>query len=417
MELNLRSALEQNGAKLNDEQVRFVTSMEVALRGAFEANNGTVAKTIEDKLAELNNSSANDELREQLRGLAEKMDKVEKNIVQTGLDDAQKRALRTYVKDNHQTIVDAIRTRTPLGKEGVGLFQIRAAAPHYNSNGTVSLGSGVVVPTVENYEDGESLALIQYPENFILNVIRNNKVAKVLNTRFVTEQAPTEGDASVVLEAGEKPLVQYKFVKNAVSRKKYAGHIEWSEEFETDNEKLFNAILQLFEDTVIRKWNNGLVADIIANAVPYTTSPQSNTIIAPNAFDVASVLQGLIGANNYEADTVIINPATMVSLSLLKTTDGAYISNPLFKDGKLNGMNIVASNSMTSGEILVLDSKIYREEHSGFIGRIGTINDQLITNEVTMVGEVFSLLTVAKIALTASRKGTIATIIADLDVA
>lgn len=411
MEINLRSALEQNGAKLDDSQLKFIGALETEMRSALSKQNDALSEIITKKLGEAPNIG--EELREELRSLATKLDLVEKNSIPK-LSDNQKSQLRSYVKENHDEICKAIREGKEMDLRSLFIGEVRAAAPHLNSNGTVTLGVGVSAPTVENYDESNLLATIRYPEQFILGKIRNLQVAKVLNTRFKYEQAPVEGAVAVVAEAGEKPLIQYKWVKNALSRKKYAGRIEWSEEFEMDNDRLFMAIVQMIEKDVIRAWHNGIITDITANAVAYTTSPQSGTVPVPNAGDVAVVLQGLISAQNYSANLVLVNPATLVTLMLTKKTDGEYISTPFFKDGLLNGMEVIGNNVITAGTIVVLDSGIYSENHTGVINRIGTYNDQFITNEKTMVSELFSMLEVAQIDLVASRKGTIATIIADI---
>lgn len=411
MEINLRSALEQNGAKLDDSQLKFIGALETEMRSALSKQNDALSEIITKKLDEAPNIG--EELREELRSLATKLDLVEKNSIPK-LSDNQKSQLRSYVKENHDEICKAIREGKEMDLRSLFIGEVRAAAPHLNSNGTVTLGVGVSAPTVENYDESNLLATIRYPEQFILGKIRNLQVAKVLNTRFKYEQAPVEGAVAVVAEAGEKPLIQYKWVKNALSRKKYAGRIEWSEEFEMDNDRLFMAIVQMIEKDVIRAWHNGIITDITANAVAYTTSPQSGTVPVPNAGDVAVVLQGLISAQNYSANLVLVNPATLVTLMLTKKTDGEYISTPFFKDGLLNGMEVIGNNVITAGTIVVLDSGIYSENHTGVINRIGTYNDQFITNEKTMVSELFSMLEVAQIDLVASRKGTIATIIADI---
>lgn len=411
MEINLRGALEQNGAKLDDSQLKFIGALETEMRSALSKQNDALSEIITKKLDEAPNIG--DELREELRSLATKLDLVEKNSTPK-LSDNQKSQLRSYVKENHDEICKAIREGKEMDLRSLFIGEVRAAAPHLNSNGTVTLGVGVSAPTVENYDESNLLATVRYPEQFILGKIRNLQVAKVVNTRFKYEQAPVEGAVAVVAEAGEKPLIQYKWVKNALSRKKYAGRIEWSEEFEMDNDRLFMAIVQMIEKDVIRAWHNGIITDITANAVAYTTSPQSGTVPVPNAGDVAVVLQGLISAQNYSANLVLVNPATLVTLMLTKKTDGEYISTPFFKDGLLNGMEVIGNNVIPAGTIVVLDSGIYSENHTGVINRIGTYNDQFITNEKTMVSELFSMLEVAQIDLVASRKGTIATIIADI---
>jgi len=409
MSLELRKALEKDGAKLDGNQVKFVEGLEVAIRASLKDSDNKMSELI---TSEVEKSGVSDEVTEQLRGLAEKMEKIEKSNI-TDLTASQKRSLRTEVSKHKKEIIEAVRSGRTLGSEDAGIFQLRVAAPHYDTN-TVSLGAGVVAPVIENVEDSPVVAFTRYPENFILNTVRNLQVSKVRHTIFKVEQAPTEGDVAIVAEAGEKPSIQYKFVKNALGRKKYAGRIEWSEEFEIDNDMLFNAVVKMIERDVIKAWNNGIVADIIANAVPYTTSPQDATVYLPDATDVAIVLQGLIDAQDYEADTVILNPATIVSLMLVKKADGERLGNPMFVNGMLNGMKVIANNQMTAGQILVLDSGIYNEMHTDLIVRVGHYGTQFITNENTLICEMFSMLEFSKIDLVASRYGAIATIEASL---
>lgn len=412
MDLNLRQALESKGAKLDESQTKFVEGLEQELRSAFSNVNASVGKTIEEALAK---QPMNEDVAKELRSLGEAIEAVKQNGLPNLMTEEAKKQLRSYVDKHRDEIVDALKSQRSLGSEDKGLFQIRVAAPHYNSNGTVSNAVNVVAPTVSNYDDG-AIAEIRYPENFILGLIRNRQVGKVVHTRFRKEQTTTEGDAAIVAEAAEKPLIQYKFVQTALSRVKYAGRIEWSEEFEMDNDAIFNAIVRMFEDQVIRKWNTSIYSAMVANAVPYTTSTMSGTVVAPNATDVAIVLQSLINAQNYTADTVVVNPMTLAQLLLIKKPSGEYIQNPAFVNGRINGMRVVANNAVSAGSILVLDSSIYAEEHSNYIMRVGTYDDQFITNEKTMIGEIFSILDFAKIDLVASRAGTIATIIADLEV-
>lgn len=405
--LNFKEYLEKRGAKLDEKQTEFVGAFEDAMQEHLIEQERSFGEAIEDKIKTLN---IPEDIAEQLRGFGEKIQGFEEKKIK--LSDSQKTQLRHFVKENSKEILDSMKQRRNFGTPEDGIFQIRAAAPHLNSNGTVTLGSGVSAPTIENVDPNVAIAQIRYPENFILNLISNQQVSKVFATSYEIEQASQEGDAAIVAEAATKPLIQYKWVKNAVSRKKYAGHIEWSEEFEMDNDALFAAILRMIENTVVRAWNNGMYADIIANALPYTSSAFDATVYAPNATDVANVLASLIGANNYTANTVVLNPATLTSLLLIKKTDGEYIVNPAFdiKSGTLSGMKVLASNVVAAGKMLVLDSAIYTETHTDIITRVGQHSTQLLTNEYSLIAELYSKLKVAKIDLVASYYVTLSTV-------
>ena len=121
------------------------------------------------------------------------------------------------------------------------------------------------------------------------------------------------------------------------------------QEFEYDNTRLFNAIVRMLERDIWGFVNSQVYGIIQANATAYTTSASTGTVIAPNATDVAVVLQGLIDCNGYKADTVAMNCGDIVNLMLLKAENGSYMLNPLFADGKINGMNVYSTSEVPAG--------------------------------------------------------------------
>ena len=116
---------------------------------------------------------------------------------------------------------------------------------HMTNNGTVTNAEGVVYPLNDNFSVDEEIAKIRYPENFILNVIPNVQSGMPPALKIKKEQAPTEGAIAVTAEGAVKPLIQYKFVRTTTTRKKYAGHIEWTEEFEKDFDTLYYQYYEL----------------------------------------------------------------------------------------------------------------------------------------------------------------------------
>lgn len=149
---------------------------------------------------------------------------------------------------------------------------MKAAAAFTNSS-AVTNGCGVGLPLVENYLVENDIALIRHPENFILDVIPNSQVAKVPEEVIRMERLTEEGSRCGCCRRRRQPLVSDTFVRNRTLRKKYAGRIEWSEEFEMDNEMLFAEIVRMFEDKVIRQpGKDGLISTLQTNAVAYTMS-------------------------------------------------------------------------------------------------------------------------------------------------
>ena len=413
--LNLRDALEKNGAKLDETQIAFVNGLSEAIRQALDSNTATISQTIEQKMTEVK-ATLPEDVAEEIRSLGEKMKKIEERSPVTKLNESQKRSLKAKVKEHHQDIVDAIRGRKNFDLGELVIDAVRAAAPHYNDNGTVSLGSGVYLPTVENFKESDIIATIRYPKNFIFDVVRNSQVAKVPKVLNKKEQMAKEGDVAIVAEHGTKPLVQYKWVINAINRNKIAGRVEWSEEFEIDNERLFQMIVQMIENDVIREWNEVTLAAIIANATAYT-SPTAYTgqVNGANADDVAVVLTTLINSNEYNADTLVMNPIDVSKLLLLKDTMGQKLETLLLSSGNPLGLKLIASNKVAVGNMLVLDSTTYREQHTGVSLRVGQYANQLITNEWTLIAEMYTLLETAALDKPATRYGAIATIAADIE--
>lgn len=399
---NLREALSKQGAELDAKQIAFIDAFSNALDERLSAEREEITETQSESFTEalraaLGEMPKDDQgkvetIASQIRSIAEALDKVEKrSIVQ--LQNNEKLQLRKMIEDNKEKIVDAIRSGQPFE------LNFRAAAMHTDSN--TIIGTAVTLPEVENYMVDNEIAKIRYPQNFILSVIRNQQVTKVPQQIIKTEQAPIQGAVTAVAEGGTKPLVQFQFVRTTTERVKYAGRLEWTEEFEIDNERLFSEIIAMFEEEVIRKWNDGIVDQIIANATAYTTSVLDGTLVKPDngiaAIAAASVINGL----NFNANTVIMHPSDVVATMFTQDTEGNWRLIPYLMNGQINGMNLIQSNSIDQGNALIGDSTVYREWHSAYMLRFGWYNDQFIKNEKTAVGEIFSILQIAEINLPA----------------
>jgi len=397
----LRKALEQRGAKLDDSQVTFIEGLEAVLELRQAKENESASTAIKEALDTHLGATEKDKdgkvvpIAAQIRGIAEAMEKVEQQTTKT-LSNKEKFQLRGMIEKNKPEIVNAIKT----GQDFEITFSEQRAAAMFTTTSAMTNGTGVLLPLVENYLVENDIARIRYPKNFILEVIPNSQVAKVPSEVIRTEQATAEGAVTVVAEGGTKPLTSDTFIKNRTPRKKYAGRIEWTEEFEMDNEMLFAEIVRLFEDKVVRAWQDGLIATIQTNAVAYTTSVFDDTFVVPDNGLAIIAGQSVIEGMYFTPDTVIMNPSDIFAAMFTQDVDGRPQFKPYMTvsgDGsyRINGMRVFSSYKIAQGTALVGEAGVYKEWHSDFILRFGTYNDQFIKNQKTAIGEVFSLLRIA----------------------
>jgi hypothetical protein len=413
--LNLRNALEKNGATLDENQIKFVSAIENEMNERAKKQEELYSTSLSEALRSVVGAQAKNEkgetvtVAEQLRGLAEGLEKIEKNNVRN-LSNVEKFQLRKMVKEQHKDICEAIRN----GNDLEITFNAKRAAAMYTASTAVANDTGVLLPLNENFEFESEISKIRYPENFILDVISNRQVARVPQQIIKNEQATAEGAVALVAEGGTKPLVSDTFLRTLTLRKKYAAHIEWTEEFEVDNELLYNEILMMFEEKVVRAWNNGLIGTIVSNGTAYTTSVMDDTLVIPDNGLAVIAAQSVINGMNFNADTVLMHPSDIVTTMFTQDTEGNSRLLPYMQNGAINGMRVVSSNAITLGTAIVMDSSIYREMHSEFILRFGTYNDQFIKNQKSAVGEVYSILRVAKNNLPGAMAFSLATVRAAL---
>jgi HK97 family phage major capsid protein len=392
-EINLVDAFKKENVDLAEGQETLLNTLSKSINEALKDKETTFETALKNAIGTLEKDDNGKEvsLMTQLKNIAEKLEKVSET--QLGkFSETEKYQLKKMVKEKHQDIVDAVKNRKPLD------FTFKIAAMHMTNNGTVTNAEGLDYPTTDNFMVDSEIAKIRYPENFLLNVIPNMQVAKVPQQVIKPEQAPKEGAAALVAEGAVKPLIQFKFVRTTTARKKYAGRIEWTEEFEMDYEALFREILRMFQEEVVRVWQAGLLAEIISNATSYVSSVLDGTFVAPDNGLAIIAGQSQLNALNYYPNVVLMNPADIVATMYQQDSEGNLKNVPYMNvaTGTIGGMRLVSSNLIEQGTAIIMDSSIYNEIHSDFILREGQYADQFIENEYTAIGEVFSILSVAE---------------------
>ena len=349
--------------------------------------------------------------KKEFQSLTEQLNTI-KETMGSGSKAEFKEGLRQILKENHADIVANMKSKGSME------FTFKAPAIHMTNNGTVSMAVGQSISFSDNVQFDNDIAYIRVPENFILNVIRNRQVAKVPEQIVKTSETTKEGAATLVAEGAVKPLIQYKFVRETFERKKYAGRVEWTEEFEMDYTRLLDAIIDMLERDVVTAWQDGLISIIDANATSYVSSPLDGTLVNPDNGLAVVAVASQIASLGYNPNVVIMNPGALVATTYTQDLDGNFSLKPYIDaNGRsISGLRVVTSTKIPVDTFYVGDFSVYKEEHSDYILRFGQYNAQFIENEYTAIGEVFTILSIASIDEVAIVKGSFTAVKTALEV-
>lgn len=329
----------------------------------------------------------------------EKLAKLEESLKSQGaaLQSIKERANRTpsltglkaQFEKHYDELVKAIR------EERSG-FVIKAVSEHdaddiQTTVNTITTTSGAVLTDSVKVRDG--VFFKRRGRQYIEDIANVTQVDKVPETFVFTEEGDEEGVIGVVAENAVKPQVHLSLVRNQVNAKKAAGYIVVTEEVLKWRQRVWAQILRLFQDKVGRDYEDKLTLDMLVNASAYTSTPLDDTIAEPTDFDaiIAAVLQ--LENLNYQPDVLVINPADKWKLAMTQTNNGMFILPYIQQGGQfgLLGLKVVTTTKINAGSFLVGEGGTWFIEREAEQIRTGLVNDDLIHNRMTIVGEIFYL--------------------------
>ncbi len=247
------------------------------------------------------------------------------------------------------------------------------------------------------------------------NVNLRGSIVDALVTRFntnlaaypYTETVPKDGDYSFVAEGESKPQIDFKIETRYAQPVKVAAHIVLTDESIQDisgMQDIANNYLRAKHD--LKRQNGILFGDGISpnpkGATVYgrtfVAGDMANEVVTPNFMDVVNACvtdiyttHNYVDEMNYMANIVLVNPVDFyLNLVSAKDANGLplYPMAGLFNRVTIGGVTIVPFEDIPAGKIFVCDMSRYRvTNYIPYTVRIGWINDQLITNQFTMVGE------------------------------
>jgi len=369
---------------LTVEDESFFGSIGQAVEEAFTADSVNRKKELEGLTNILGSFDAGQTAAGVIRSLAEKVDSLEAQTKRSmGSIDQYK--LKSLLEAKKDEIKAARKGGTPWEIE----FKAKRAASAMMTTSTIVTGATAF--NNPNLLDDMEVVVIKYPANFILDAVDSRQVSVVpANWKWKEQKAVSDGVPAVVAEGVTKPLTDKAFEWKYATRVKYAGRIEMTEEAEIDFEQLVLDIVSMFQDDVIRVWQDAVLTAIINWASTYTTTALDGKIINPTVYSVIGAGKLWIQDQNHQPDVVIMNPGDAAEAIYLQDKDGAQQFIP--ESLQFGGLTPFLSNKITAGKVLIGTRSLVKEQHGNFIIRKGTYGTQFIENESTIVGEIFSIL-------------------------
>ncbi len=228
-------------------------------------------------------------------------------------------------------------------------------------------------------------------------------------TYSYTEYEPKEGDADFVAEGGTKSQVDVKATTRAISPKKCAAYSVLTEEARDDVPRMESETRGVIAKKVALKRQNGILfgdgvgenplgLTEVAQVFDPASWPTTEKVTDPNIKDaiIACANQiytthNYVDEESYIPNLVVLNSADYHSLLTKKDLNNNYLflNVPLASGGvSIEGISVIHHRDVDQGNILIGDfTKLNIINYIDYLVKMGWINEQLIENKFTLVGE------------------------------
>lgn len=365
-------------------------------------------------------------------------------IVKQGLEinELKNRGIDVNKKNWKKLIGDEFCSDTKLERlkkaqeAGGGLVNMFNGEKFEDGTGVVQKVVGTILTTSVTTDSGGNALLdlmsvddlrgvnIQDPfiENFS-NVLRTSRPVYAY-----ADYVSKDGDAGFTAENAAKSQIDLKVQVKTVGPKKVTGYSTLSNESIDDIPRMQSEAMSYILRKVLLKrqnkilfgtgagsdpigvagiaktYNNAGLLDHQGNALTDSKglllAAQGTGVQAPNLYDViqACALQiyqtaNFIDEEEYYPNLVILNPSDLAQLKLKKNGFNQYLFPELvFNNGagpvKIGNLSVIGKAQIAPGKIMIGDfTRLNIINYIDYSIRLGWINDNLINNLVTMVGE------------------------------
>lgn len=331
---------------------------------------------------------------EELKQLTEKASKLEDALrtqgeIINGLKEAKPaeagKSLQSIVEENVPKLKE-------LYHAGTGFIKVEVKAATLTSIGNTV--SAMDSPPSSPYAPGiGGGALTLYDilrnPNFVTNYVNMGRTNQS-RLAWMNEIA-YNGSPAIVAEGQLKPLTSHQFKVEYSVAKKAAAYIQLTEEFDADLPGLSTQVRRMLENDVTRFFDDYIQQDVINNSTPLdlSTAPMSgfvHSVFDATFWDALLVMATQVRINNFIPNVSLVNPVLWAKMQMGKDTIGRY-NYPA--DSFQSAVNPVQGNKIFGDNALAGDLRQFNVDiYEDFVLKMGWINDDLIRNQFTIVGEI-----------------------------
>ena len=297
--------------------------------------------------------------------------------------------LKAAFDEHYDELVKAIKERRS-GFEIKAVNEHTATSIQTTDNSIDAQGNAIAQEIIGNNYDVFGIRRGRQYIHDIASVSVVDKVPEVFN---FWEEGDETGAIAVVTENSVKPQVHTELIKNQVDAQKAAGYMVVTEEMIKWRPFLWSQIQRLFNDKVWRDYEKLLTTQLIAETAAYANTAWNDTIANPTDLDAIIAAVAQLEATNFRPDVIVLNPNDKWKLALTETTGGMLILPYIQAGGefRLLGLRVITTTEIAAGTFMVGEAGTWfiQEERPSL--RTGLVNDDLIHNRVTIVGELWFL--------------------------
>lgn len=329
---------------------------------------------------------------------------------------------------------DKLKRMEEVANGGAGMAHVFGNPDKFSESPGVVQKAGTMTTAIVTTDSGgnalldlmsvEDLRSINLQDPFIENFSSVGRTSKPVYP--YADFQPNTGDAAFTAENAAKSQMDLKVVVKTVGPKKVTGYSTLSTEVVEDVPRMQSEATNYILKKVLLKrqskilfgtgagsdpngvaglaktYNQAGLLDNAGAALAGSLILQANGNGVPtaNLYDViaACALQifsvaNYADENEYYPNLVILNPTDLATLKLKKNAFGQYLFPELvFNQGtnpvKIGNLSVIAKRQVPVGKIMIGDfSRLNIINYIDYTVRIGWINDNLINNLFTMVGE------------------------------
>lgn len=301
---------------------------------------------------------------EKLEGLADKTEltKLEEILVKQGnlineMSKGENQAKPKGIASAFKEVLTTDKVNELIKEQGSGVSTVSKVA------GTILVSTNTT-GRVASFERDPERARTKRRNPFMLELV-NVSTTSAANVTYVERNNP-DGAPGMTAEGAVKPLIDFDYIERIAAVKKMTARAKMSKEMIADvdgfvadtEEELQERLLLLFDEQLLS--GDGLGQNLVGietNATPFAAGALADTIELPNNFDVLRVAINQVTLNNFDANTILMNPSDVASMDLTRAIDGHYIMPPFASaDGTIiRGIRIVENNGVGIDDFVVGD--------------------------------------------------------------